>query len=786
MTKPEFIDNRNGNTLAKALGEALRVTDVGLEDPLGPPEELCIATGFFSASGFARIADHIEPIPSVRLMMGVDLGAAKESERPRFGETADAFARRRMETGLRDMQIGLERDRDRLPFSRSSATALRKLTKALRAGNMAVRRYEKAFLHAKAYIVGSSTEANENVEGLIVGSSNLTAAGMTSNLELDIARYDRPIIDRARQWFDDLWAEAEPYDLAVLFEDVLRARSPWDIFIRVLWQLYGDEVEEEARADQNLPLTTFQKHGVARALRLLRETGGAIVADEVGLGKTFIAGEILQVYRDRRQRALLICPAALRDSTWKKFLARFELFVECLSFEELAQDIQLGDGQRFGTGLEKLERPLDEYQLVVVDEAHNYRNPDAPTRAGTLRRLLYGQRRDVLLLTATPVNNSLWDLFHLIRFFVRQDARFANRGILSIREVFDRAMSEDPSNLSPDLLFPIIDATTVKRTREFVKKHYEGDTIKGPDGLPVPIVFPKPEARSVHYHLDDLLPGFFDRIEAALDPESGDALTFARYTPNAFLLADDGEEDDEPVRRTTTVGLLRSGLLKRFESSAYAFCNTVTKMAKEHRVFLDALNEGHIVTTDFMKELSADDDAIFEDVLAGTEHRMDAALYDTKSLRSTVKRDLDRLQELADAARTITQRQDPKLRVLALELEDIARDAKREAISRDDEAQRRKVLVFSYFADTVEWIRGYLRDAVATRPGLVPYENRVVAVSGSGDLEDVSRQRAVQGFAPISMEALPGRDAGPLRFARLYGCSRGGGEPPTMPAHHQL
>ena len=86
-------------------------------------------------------------------------------------------------------------------------------------------------------------------------------------------------------------------------------RSPWEIFIRVLWQLYGDEVETDARADENLPLTSFQKHGVARALRLIRDTGGVIVADEVGLGKTFIAGEILQLYRERRQRALLICPA---------------------------------------------------------------------------------------------------------------------------------------------------------------------------------------------------------------------------------------------------------------------------------------------------------------------------------------------------------------------------------------------------------------------------------------------------------------------------------------------
>ena len=288
--------------------------------------------------------------------------------------------------------------------------------------------------------------------------------------------------------------------------------TPWEIFLRVLWQLYGDEVEEDAKADQNLPLTSFQKHGVARALRLIRDTGGAIVADEVGLGKTFVAGEVLQIYRERRQRALLICPAALRDSTWKKFLTKFELFVECLSFEELANDIQLRDAQRPHANQVKLQRPLDEYQLVVIDEAHNYRNPDAPTRAAALRRLLFGRRRDVLLLTATPVNNSLWDLYHLVRFFVRQDAHFADRGILSIRERFERAMREDPSSLSPDVLFPIIDATTVKRTRQFVKKYYAGDHIPGPDGIPVPIIFPQPRAVSVRYSLEDLLPGFFRSI----------------------------------------------------------------------------------------------------------------------------------------------------------------------------------------------------------------------------------------------------------------------------------
>ena len=186
----------------------------------------------------------------------------------------------------------------------------------------------------------------------------------------------------------------------------------------------------------------------------------------------------------------------------------------------------------------------------------------------------------MLLLTATPVNNSLWDLYHLLRFFLRQDAHLADRGILSIRERFEEAMREDPSSLSPDMLYPIIDATTVKRTRQFVKKYYAGDTIAGPDGRRQSIVFPQPKAISVRYELDSRLPGFFDRLEEALDSDGDQSLTFARYMPNAYLR--DIGDPEEDARAHAMVGLLRSGLLKRFESSAFAFRKTVEKMAQEH------------------------------------------------------------------------------------------------------------------------------------------------------------------------------------------------------------
>ena len=758
MSAPLFIDNLEGNTLAQALGEALAGGQSGsaFAEPAPPPDEVRIATAFFSPSGFAHIADRLTPVATVRLMLGADLAAHTPPERRRLGEAESGFESRRMQIGLKRMAEVLQWERDRLPFTRASNAALLMLIAALKAGNMEVRRYEKAFLHAKAYIFSAADGSIGRTEGVIVGSSNLTGAGLVHNLELNLGRDDRPTLERATRWFDGLWEDAEPYDLAIVFEDALRPRTPWDIFIRVLWQLYGDEVEEDARIDGNLPLTSFQKHGVARALRLIRETGGAIVADEVGLGKTFVAGELLQIYREQRQRALLICPAALRDSTWRQFLTRFELFVECVSFEELANDVQLRDARRPNANQQKLQRPLGEYQFVVVDEAHNYRNPDAPTRAAALRRLLFGQRRDLLLLTATPVNNSLWDLFHLIGFFVRQDAHFADRGIVSIRQQFMAAMRADPANLNPDLLYPIIDATTVKRTREFVRRHYANDNITGPDGRPMPIVFPAPQAISVHYNLDEALPGFFDCIEAALDPESPDAIAFARYMPDAYLRV--GAEAEEEARAQALVGLLRSGLLKRFESSVFAFRKTVNKMVGEHEAFLEALDAGYVVTTAFMQELSADDEAVFEEVLGATENRADAVLYDVERLRRAVDRDCELLQALADEAADIGPDDDPKLKALAHELREIALQAGNEATDGVDEAQKRKVLVFSFFEDTVEWIRDFLEAEFEGRQKLALYRDRMVVVSGSGDLGGVSRQQAVQGFAPISMEAPPGGD----------------------------
>ena len=511
---PKFIDNRDGNTLLEALTRVLGAS--GNPRAQARPTDLAVASAFFSPTGLARLTPLIEGMSRVRLLFGVEAPRDSELRRPTLGETQEQFEQRLLQSGLKDADAAARAARDRFPFTRDGILALRRLITRLRKENVEVRRYEHAFLHAKAYIF-SPLKSDGGRTGIIAGSSNLTAGGLQRNLELNLGHYDDPIVEQGRAWFDALWEEADPVDLAAFYEEIFAPFTPYEIFLRILFQLYGTEVFELEKEDKGLPLTSFQTHGVARALRLIRDCGGAIVADEVGLGKTFIAGEIMRLYHGRRQRVLLVCPAQLRDTTWAKFLSRwqFDMSAECVSFEQLASDLQLRDAQRPRANSTNLQRPLNEYQLVVVDEAHSYRNPDAPTRAAALRRLLFGQKRDLLLLTATPVNNSLWDLFHLIRFYVRQDAFLAARGVLSIYDRFHDAMRIDPSNLSPDLLYPIIDATCVKRTRQFVKKHYEGDTIKGPDGREQPIVFPQPRAITVRYELLPPLPELFDLIEAA-------------------------------------------------------------------------------------------------------------------------------------------------------------------------------------------------------------------------------------------------------------------------------
>jgi hypothetical protein len=596
----------------------------------------------------------------------------------------------------------------------------------VRAGRVQVRRLEDDFLHGKAFIVTTHDE------GVIAGSSNFTQAGLSTNLELNLGHYQPHVVGQLRGWFDELWERATDFDLAAIYEARFDEHTPWLLYLRMLWERYGAELAAEAEDSgvTRIQLTGFQRDGLWRARRILEEHDGVLIADEVGLGKTYLAGELIrEAVEERRQRVLVVAPATLRDGPWRKFLATFQVGVECRSFEDLAAD-------------RLLFRP-DEYAMVVVDEAHAFRNPGT-RRATALRQLLAGSPpKKLVMLTATPVNNSLWDLYHLLGYFLPHDAAFASVGVRSLRDHFARAMARDPDDLKPDHLFDVLDAVAVRRTRPFVKRHYPNETVRI-DGASVPIAFPAPRVRKAGYDLTAAFGDFFERFAAALGgPDrdgAGPGLTLARYVPSRY-------REGRPVEayEQQLAGLLRSGLLKRFESSAHAFVRTCRTMAASHDGFLRLLGEGWVTTGRTLSEWMATDSGELEAFLEGNAADVEPASgYDVDALRADVEADRDLLLGFAADAGRVGRADDPKLAALVDELADIAAQARVEGQNPEDVRDKRKVLVFSYFADTVDWIVGHLEKAVARDPRLADYRGRLIAATGASG----TKAEALWGFAP--------------------------------------
>lgn len=751
--RPEFATNR---TSSETVGAAINTLLNGLRIRLVRPPCIAIATAYFNPGGFNLLAGELEQTGGVRLLLGAEPSEAED--RPRVRALREARRRRgpspEVVRALEGHRRGLEEDRDLLGFTRSADSQARRLVEWLRTNpRVEVRRFEQGFLHGKAFIV--ETDAT----GVIAGSSNFTYAGLAKNNELNLGQYQPSTVRQVMDWFNEQWDASTPYDLAALYEARWRAHQPWDIYLRMLWESYGADLEEDTAVSSHLGLTGFQADGVWRAKRILDRRKGVIVADEVGLGKTFIAGELIyEAVFDRRQKVLVIAPATLRDTTWEPFLRERNLRADVLSFEQVVADIDDA-----GTRAARLQH-LDQYAMVIVDEAHALRNAST-RRAEALRMILGGQvPKDLVLMTATPVNNSLLDLYNLIAYFAPSDAAFGDVGIPSLRAYFQRAMSMKPDDLSPEHLFDVLDEVAVRRTRRFVKNHYVGDTVVI-NGVEQAITFPSPRVVRVDYNLDEVLPGVFNDLATALGAdvtdeeldeglsagvilaEPGTVLTMARYVPSKFRIGGETEQYE-----AQNAGLLRSILLKRFESSAYAFERTVGKMITSHERFLSALGNCRVLTGDALREWAATDTDDIDDFIGGLDDSdlegvADAADYDVERLSAAVQADRDLLDSFFLRVREAHSLRDPKVEALIEELANISEDATREGIGDQDTRNKRKILLFTYYADTANHLHANLLDAIATDQRLAAYQDRIEIVTGG---DKANKTEIITGFAPLT------------------------------------
>lgn len=768
---PTFATNNlpKGKSVASEVNRLLGFFRTRLKEK----PEVAIATAYINPGGFNLLAEELEKAPHVRLL----LGAEPEQKLILASVQSERGVAKKLEGASAGHEAWLRRERDLMGFTLESVSEAERMVSWLKAidpegkAQVEVRRYTKGFLHGKAYISSSP-----GMEGVLAGSSNMTYAGLKLNAELNLGypagdqQHGKKVVD----WFEEYWSESEEYDLAGIYEAQWAPHAPWEIFLRMLLELYGSVLDEERPVASNFELAAFQLDGIARIKRLLETNGGVIVADEVGLGKTYLAGEVIQEATDvLRQRVLIICPAALKASMWEPFLRKhgFRL-TDVMSYAEARIKMD-PDHPEHSSFLNQVR----DYAMVVVDEAHNLRNSNADQSKAIDRVILEGKHpKKVVLLTATPVNNSLSDLDTLVRYFIRDDARFANLDIPSIRQYIKRAQDMDPENLTPDHLFQLMDQVAVRRTRKFVKEHYPNESIRNPKGELVPIKFPTPRVRRVDYELSPEGEALVSAVLIALkidekedlysayssakgDP---DRLMMARYTPSRYLR---GAAAVERIQ-IQNAGLLRSALLKRLESSASALSNTIQTLMISHKKFIEGIEAGFVLEGEALREWVSSDSDDLEEALADLDEKAlnkarPVGDYFAEALKADAEADLvllESLSKLADAALKVV---DPKFDALAAELEALAKAARRPHASGASQGDRRKVIIFSTYSDTVIDVHERLSMLLKGNPSgaISDYSDRVAEPqSGSyksvhksgktGGVDQGGRAHIIESFAP--------------------------------------
>jgi superfamily II DNA or RNA helicase len=692
--RPYLLENLGDDT-SHGAALAYLISDLPNTHPLA------VATGYVNLGGLHHLAQIVSDGRKTRVL----LGAAPD---PALGVQ---FPVERFELAL--TLLSHERDLSRFPPSRA-ATQLAKIDQWLDDPSIEVRRYLTQFLHGKAYLFGTV----EDGRAALVTSANLTGAGLFRNLELGLVHYDPPVASAALEWFGYLWEQAAEYKdelRALLFPDVGLV-DPQTVYLRALLELYGDELATPLPpiGISAVSLANFQREGYERARAILARHHGVVYADGVGTGKTEIGLAFIEEYALKRgHHALVVAPAQL-VSNWEERIDQARLPAQVVTYQALASDEQLAPDATYRA--RHLHNARDSYRLVVVDEGHALRNPDT-TWHRAMERLLGGERKDLVLLTATPINNGLWDLYHLVMVFGRHDRAFSAYGISSVRDLFIRAGAneKDPENLDPDVIFPLADSVSVRRDRRFIEEHYPG--AKFPDGTPVR--FPIPILATERYDLDTAHPGLFHEITGLIG-----ALKMARYRPSAYEVG-----AEESSSEAALGGLLQSGILKRFESCWYACRLSVGRMVAAHDAFLVAWDSGVVPSSAFLREAAMDeiDDAgLATSVLEGIERDTEALPIAgfRPEYQADVAADRQILVRIRDLLAGLSPETDPKLALLRRLL---------------DESPKRKIAVFSTFGDTIAYLDENLDKLVDGR-------SRVVVIGSETDPD--SRMQALARFSP--------------------------------------
>ncbi len=704
---------------------------------------LSVVSAYFTIYAYEALADRLDSINSLRFLFG----------EPSFIATIDPEKTDKKSFKIEDEGLELTNRLQQKDVARRCTEWIRDKVeiRSIRQANL---------LHGKLYHIHDGHR-----EHAILGSSNFTRRGLglssTPNIELNmIIDSDR---DRAdlKAWFDNIWADENL--VADVKDEVLRYlaqlyvdHAPEFIYFKTLYHVFerflSDQADDARLFDQTAIIDTdiwkalfdFQKDGAKGAIHKINAHNGCILADSVGLGKTYSALAVIKYYELRNNRVLVLCPKKLRDN-WTVYLAQNNSELNPFLKDRFAYtvlshtDLSRERGKVDGVDLATLN--WGNFDLIVIDESHNFRNNTKGRRdedGNIIRKSRYerlmediiqkGVKTKVMLLSATPVNNDLKDLRNQIYFVtVGSDTAFSKSfGIHSIKDTLTtaqktfmewakRAGEKDARDLMERLpagFFTLLDELTIARSRKHIQKYYRSSLAQIGQ-------FPKRKKPESVFSVIDLK-GCFPTYDRLNDEISNYQLSL--FNPSKHVLPQFKAHYEEKKtlnfsqadREHYLIGMMKVNFLKRLESSVRSFAitmertvNKIEDLESRLRLFLEHQAQAEEdIQPDFFSDPEEEDEDLVEAFQVGGKLKFQMEHLDVGAWLKDLTTDKQQLSRLANDAKAVTADRDAKL----ADLKKIIEQKIKHPSTNIRGEEIRKIIVFTAFADTAAYLYEEMED----------------------------------------------------------------------------
>ncbi|MFH0939632.1 MAG: SNF2-related protein, partial [Planctomycetota bacterium] len=599
-TDTTFITNKENQTLKQRF-EVL-IKDTRLFDCL---------VGYFYTSGFHAIYKSLEKTEKIRILIGISTGRQTYSllkESQQNLQFSHAEAKQEIE-GL------VEKEMEDADDNQKVEEGVVQFIEWIRGKKLEIKAYPSQNIHAKLYIM-TFVEGDRDIGRVITGSSNFTQAGLVDNLEFNVELKTRVDYEFAKQKFEELWKDSvdvsEKYIQTIADKTWLNQNiTPYQLYLKFLYEYFKDELSQTDELflkylPQEFMRLEYQEQAVLNAKKILLEYGGVFISDVVGVGKTYISA-MLAGQLDGR--TLVIAPPFLLDKTnpgsWPNIFSDFRVPADFESLGKLDEIINRG---------------TEKYTNIIIDEAHRFRTETNITYE-KLAEICRGKR--VILVTATPYNNSPKDILSQIKLF--QKARKSTIPNLPDLEGFFNSLDKKLKDLdrqqdyaeyikivkenAKEIREKALKYLMVRRTRAEITEYFAEDLKKQNFNFP-DVEKPQPLFYELNTDEDEI---FNETIELIAQ-----RFKYARYMP--MLYYKDKISQPEELSQKNMGKFMKILLVKRLESSFFAFKNSVDRFIHSYEMFIKEFNKGNVYvskkyTNKIFELLENDDDQAIQGLI---------------------------------------------------------------------------------------------------------------------------------------------------------------------------